>query len=416
FSLSIFAGAIEPINVNADAALLADPISGQILYAKNETKKAYPASLTKIMTALLVAEHGALDSKVTVTKSALQNLSDAGSTVGLKVGEVMTVDNLLICLMVASANEAANVLAEHVAGSVPAFVDKMNARAKELGCKNTHFANPHGLHQEDHYTCAYDMYVIARAATANPRLVEICNMQKATIPKTNTSPERFFFSTNLMLSPFKERTYIYKYTTGIKTGHTTQAGQCFVGSATKRDTSLLSVVLGARAGAKGEKNHFVETTRLFDWGFKNFKSASIITPEKPLAEIKVALAWDRDHVVAVPKESVQRLVPRDYDAEKLEVKTELPETLRAPIEKGAHLGKARLLYNGSEVATIELVAADAVSRSNILYAWDMICRFFGSTITKVVIVGIILLVIFYIVFAISYNKRRKNRRYRGRRR
>lgn len=417
FLFGNLAGAVESIDIAANSAILVDASSGQLLYSKNDRDKAYPASITKLMTALLVAEQGDLNKEVTVSESALLDLSAAGSTLNIKAGEKMTVDNLLICLLVASANEAANILAENVAGSVDAFVEKMNKRAQELGCVNTHFANPHGLHEDDHYSCAYDIYLIAKEAVKHKRIAEIVEMQKATVPKTNLSEERFFFSTNSLLSPYKERTYLYKYTTGIKTGHTTQAGLCLAASATKNDTSLISVVMGAKSGPNKEKNQFVETKRLFEWGFKNFKTETVIKSAKPIGEVSVKLAWDRDHVIAAPKEELKSLVPTDFSEEKLEIQTDLPKMISAPVEKGAHLGTAKVIYNGSELGSVELIAADSVERSQLLYIWDTIVNIFCSTITKIILMALVVLAIFYIIFTISYNRRRSNsRRYRGRRR
>ena len=178
FSFSLCASAIEAIDINAKSAILIDPANGDILYEKNIKDKAYPASITKLMTALLVIENAKLSDTVTASESAFSDLSDAGSSVGIKEGETMSVENLLICLMVASANEAANILAEHVAGSVDKFVEMMNARASELGCENTHFVNTHGLHDDDHYTCAYDITLIAREAQKHQELVKIYQIQK----------------------------------------------------------------------------------------------------------------------------------------------------------------------------------------------------------------------------------------------
>lgn len=406
----------EDIDIDANAAILVDQASGQVLYEKNADERAFPASITKIMTALLVAEHGGLSEVVTVSDTALQNLSAAGSSVGLKSGEQISVDNLLICMLVASANEAANVLAEYVAGSVDEFIVLMNKRAEELGCTNTHFVNAHGLHDEEHYTCARDVYLIAQELLTHPRLVEIVAMQKATIPATNLEDERFFFSTNSMLSPYKERTYLYKYTTGIKTGHTTPAGLCLASAATKGDLSLISIVLGAKYGENKEKGHFVESTKLFKWGFSNFKSKTILDATAPVGEARVRLAWDRDHVIASPSADFTCLVPNDFDMQLLTVTHDLPETINAPIEKGEKLGVATLTYDGALLGTVDLIAADTVKRSIILYIWDIITKILGSTLAKLLFAAFIVLLILYIIFVIQYNKRRRSRRYRGRRR
>lgn len=413
--LSVFSFAAD-IDIAAKASLLIDAESGQVLHAENIDEKLYPASITKLMTALIIAEENDLSEIVTVTESALENLSAAGSTVGLKKGEKISVDNLLICLLVASANEAANILAEFNAGSVDAFIEKMNQRAETLGLKNTHFANTHGLHDDEHYTCASDVAIIARTAMKNARLAEIVAMQKATIPATNLEDERLFFSTNSMLSPYKERTYLYKYTTGIKTGHTTPAGLCLTASATKGDLSLIAVVLGAQYGENKEKGHFIETTKLFKWGFENFERKTLLAKTTPVSEILVRLAWSRDHVIAAPKEDFSCLVPTDYDEEKLELVKDVPDSLDAPIVKGDVLGSVKLVYDGAELGTVDLVAIDDVDRSIILYVWDLLTKLLGTTVAKIFLIVLGAFIVFYLFYIVRFNSRRRGRRYRGSRR
>ncbi len=416
-ALSIFSFAVEDIDINAKAVMLLDAESGQVIYSKNENAKLFPASITKIMTALIIAEENELTDVVTVTDSAFENLIAAGSTVGLKKGEKITVDNLLICLLVASANEAANILAEHNAGSVDAFIEKMNARAESMGLKNTHFVNAHGLHDEDHYTCAADVAIIARALMKNTRLAEIVDMQKATIPATNLEDERLFFNTNSMLSPYKERTYLYKYTTGIKTGHTTPAGLCLAASATKGDLSLISVVLGAQYGENKEKGHFIESTKLFKWGFENYERKTILAKTTPVAEIRVRLAWDRDHIIAAPMNDFACLVPKDFKEDKFELIKDVPETMDAPIAKGDKLGTVKLIYDGVELGKTDIVAIDDVDRSIILYLWDLLTGLLGTTVAKIVLILLGAFIVFYLFYIVRFNSRRRNsRRYRGSRR
>lgn len=421
FTFQLSASAIEAIDINAKSAILIDPANGDVLYEKNIMDKAYPASITKLMTALLVIENANLSDNVTASESAFADLSDAGSSVGIKEGETMSVENLLICLMVASANESANILAEHVAGSTDDFIEMMNTRATELGCKNTHFVNTHGLHDEDHYTCAYDITLIAREAQKHPRLVEIYQMEKATIPATNKSDERLFFSTNSLISPYKERTYLYKYATGMKTGHTTPAGLCLVSSAEKGDLSFISVVLGASTDPQTKKkNHFVETTRLFKWGFDNFKRKSVLDTSAPVAEVKLELAWDRDHMVVHPTKELSCIVPNDFDSSKLVLTPELPEAIDAPVQKGDIVGKLRVVYEERELGLIDLAASDSVERSRILWMWRGVRNFFSSKIVRICFIALVILIAAYmIISAISnrnYSRRRRRSGYRGRRR
>ncbi len=413
-TLSLAAGAIENIDIDAKAAILVDASDGHAVYEKNADTKQYPASLTKLMTALLVIESVSdLGEVVTAKESAFEDLSAAGSTVNIKTGEKMSVDNLLICLLVASANEAANILAERVAGSVPLFIELMNKRAEELGLTGTNFANASGLHDDNHYTTARDMVIVAREVQKHQRLREICAMEKATIPATNISDERFFFTTNSLISLYKEREYKYSKATGMKTGSTTPAGLCLVASAESKDTEFISVILGAKKEeGKGGKMNFVESKRLLVWGFDNFKRVKLLDAAAPITEVKVELAKKRDYVVARPREDYAVLMPTDYDEKLLELIPETASSLDAPIKKGDEVGTVLVRYDGKDYANLPLIAADDVDRSLILYILKLIRDFFRNPITIIVIAALILLIIWYIAFVIRYNKKKRQRRRR----
>ena len=215
-------------NILAKAAVLVDPETDAIAYALNEHEELYPASLTKIMTALLVLEavdEGklSLDQELTASSTAFDGLSSDGSNAGIKAGEIMSVRNLLYCMLVVSANEACNILAEAVSGSVDAFVEKMNARAAELGCENTHFKNANGLHDPGHYTSAWDLYLITKEAMTHDTFVTISDTANVVIPATNMSAERNYWTTNHLLSTWRVIGYLDKRAHGIKTGSTDAA-------------------------------------------------------------------------------------------------------------------------------------------------------------------------------------------------
>ncbi len=414
--LTIMAGAIESIAIDSKAAILIDASDGHAIYEKDADTKQYPASLTKMMTAILTVEAiSDLSEVVTAQESAFEGLSAAGSTVNIKPGEKMTVENLLICMLVASANEASNILAERVAGSVPLFVELMNKRANELGLTGTHFVNANGLHDDEHYTTARDLSIIAMELRRHERLREICAMEKATIPATNMSEERFFFTTNSLISLYKEREYKYSKANGLKTGSTTPAGLCLAASAESRNTELISVILGAKQeDKKGGKMNFVESKRLLMWGFDNFKRVTLVNASQPVCEVHVELAKERDYVVAQPISDYSALMPSDYDKSLLKLVPNTEKTLEAPINRGDEIGTVVVTYDGREYTTLPLIAADNVERSFILYILKLVKDFFRSPITKIVIVALILLVIGYIAFVIRYNKRKKYRRRRYR--
>lgn len=412
-SLACFAGAIEAMDVNSKASILIDASDGHEMYSENADTKQYPASLTKLMTALLVVENiSDLNETVTANESAYEGLSAAGSTVGIKAGEQMSVDNLLVCLLVASANEAANILAERVSGSVSAFVELMNSRAAELGLSGTHFVNTNGLHDEEHYTTARDVAKVALEVRKHPRLREICAMEKATIPATNIGEERFFYTTNSLISQYKELGYKYSRANGLKTGSTTPAGLCLAASAEYNGVELISVVLGAERDAEGRKGNFVESKRLLVWGFENFKRATLLSSSRPVCEVKVESAKHRDYVVAHTPQDYSVLMPVDFEEESVELVPTADETLEAPINRGDEIGSVLVRYDGRDYITLPLIAADDVERSLIAYAINHLKKLLDSPITTIVIIAIVIVIICYIIYVIQYNKRKRRHRRR----
>lgn len=242
--------------LGANCVLLVDEDSGQYYYTRNIDTKAYPASLTKIMTLLLAVEavergDVQLDDTVTAYADCNADMVEGASNADIKVGETMTFEDFLYCAMISSANEACNVVAEYVCGSISAFVQRMNARAQELGCTGTHFVNPHGLPNDDHYTTAHDLYRITKEALSHELFATICNTVKHTVPATNLSDERTLSNTNGLINPESPmyRGYYYEYAKGVKTGHTEAAGYCLVSTAEKDGVRLLCVVLGGKGTA-----------------------------------------------------------------------------------------------------------------------------------------------------------------------
>ena len=254
------------------SAVLMDVATGTILYESNSHERLAPASVTKVMTMLLIME--AVDSgKIALTDMVTASEAAAakgGSQIYLKAGETMSVSDMLKSIAVSSANDCACAMAEHIAGSESAFVAMMNQRAQELGCKNTHFANTTGLTQSGHYSSAYDLYLITREAIKHEDFMTMVNTKSYEIPPTNkTEEERVLHSTNALISNWRLAGYLYSGAQGIKTGSTDAAGQCLVSSAVRGSRTLISVVLGAE---KVEKENgsgyivesFTETARLFD--------------------------------------------------------------------------------------------------------------------------------------------------------
>ena len=308
----------EPLDIQAKAALLVDGSSGRVLYAKNEHEELYPASITKVTTALLVfeaIERGdlRLDQTVTVSASALAGQDPDGSTAGIKEGEQLTVEELLYCMLVVSANEACSILAEAVSGSVDAFIEQMNQRVQELGCVNTHYVNDSGLHDPQHYSSAWDIYLITREAMKYDEFMTIVNSKSYTVPATNLSEARELHSTNALISTWRMLGYYYSGAQGIKTGSTSDAGNCLVSSAVRGSRRLVGVVLGADtvtdAGGSRKVMSFVEMARMFDYGFDNFTSQTVLKSDEAVMEVPVALSKETNYVVVHPAEKLDALRP-----------------------------------------------------------------------------------------------------------
>ena len=390
---------VTPPELHCEAMLLVDANTGRMVYGKNEHEQMYPASLTKIMTALLVLEavdsgQLSLDQQITATESAMEGLAADGSTAGIQAGEILTVEQLLQCMLIVSANEACNILAEQVSGSVDAFVDAMNAKAEALGCEGTHFVNATGLHDSQHYTTAWDLYLITKEAMKHEDFMRICDTARATIPATNLSEERNLYTTNYLIDTWRSLGYIYGNAHGIKTGSTDEAGHCLVSSAAEGSLSFISVALGGprETLADGEIRtySFFDTREMFKWAFQNFSYQTVLEETELVKEVSVALS-KVDHVSVHPASDVEVLLPNGTDPASLKRTLDLESPLDAPITEGQVLGTLTLSLNDEVVATVDLLASHDVEASGLLVFGRNVQNFFSSTAVKVV--GIVLLVL-----------------------
>lgn len=434
--LCVPAHAIEDIDIDATAVLLLDGESEAILYEKDAHARRYPASITKIMTALLVLEaieRGELrfEQEITATASAVSGLPADASTAGIMAGEVLTVEQLLYCFMVSSANEVGNILAEEISGSVTAFVDEMNRRAEELGCEDTHFANTSGLPDDNHYTTAWDIWLFTREALKHDSFMTICNTKAYTIPATNMSGPRELHSTNLLISNWRALGYLYSGAQGIKTGTTDAAGHCLVATAVRADRSLISVMLGCEAvpdPINGGKvaNSFIETARLYDWGFENFSMRTVLTEDEMITEVPVLLSQQTSHVVVHPAYDATAVLPNDLESEDLVRTVKLDrDVVNAPIMAGDRLGEITLSYGDTDYVTVPLLAMSDVAASRFLIMKTALINFFSNRIVHIALILLVILVVLILLFGrrimqrrrygAKRNKRPRHRSYRGRR-
>lgn len=431
------ARAYEDFDLDARAGLLIEADTGEILYEKNAHQENYPASLTKVMVALLVLEEIdagtiSLTDAVTASETAFQGLSSDGSTANIKAGETLTVEELLYCMLIVSANEACNILAETVSGTVGNFVARMNERAQELGCEHTHFVNASGLHDAQHYTTAWDLYLITREAMKHDLFMEICNTKSHTVPATNLTEEpRELHTTNFLISNWRAIGYVYRDAQGVKTGSTPEAGYCLISTALRGSRHLISVVLGAERvtledGETIQTRSFSETSRMFDWGFDNFVRRDILSSADPVCEVPVALSSETNYVVAHAAKDLTCLLPDNIEPSQLERTVSLTnETVDAPVKAGDVLGTLTLSYNGTVYGETELLALNDVSASWFLTAKRNVSDFFSQGWIKLVLLLLVLLVVAFIVYRtfFSHSRRYGRRRYgaarsgyRGRRR
>lgn len=407
-------GGLAPPELRCEAMLLVDANTGKPVFEKNARERMYPASLTKIMTALLVLEavdggRLALDQPVTATESAMEGLAADGSSAGIQAGETMTVENLLYCMLVVSANEACNILAEQVSGSVDAFVEDMNEKAAALGCEDTHFANTTGLHDSQHYTTAWDLYRITAEAMKHDDFLRISDTARVTIPATNLSEERKLYTTNYLIDTWRSLGYIYSNAHGIKTGSTDEAGHCLVSSASEGSLSFVSVALGGprETLADGEIRtySFYDTRALFEWAFDNYSYQTVIESTELIREIGVALS-KVDHVSVHPVADVELLLPNGTDPASLERRLEGDSPVDAPVTEGQVLGSLTLTLGDEELAKVDLVASNDVEASGLLVFGRNARNFFSSTPVKIVGAVLIVLIAALVVWKVTVGRRR----------
>lgn len=323
------------------------------------------------MTAILTLEHCNLTDTATVSHNAIYSVPLGYTHAYLVEGEVLTIEQLLHILLIPSANDAANVLAEHIAGSISSFSTMMNTKALELGCQNTNFVNANGIQAENHVSTAYDLAIMGRYAMQNETFRKIVSTTEYTLPSTNKYPEanRYFKSTNLLIVPDSRDSvdnYYYPYTTGLKTGYTNTAKDCIVASAKKDDIEYILVILGAEKTENGLNGRFIDCKKLFDYAFKNYTTYTINEENSVLKELKVSNANIlNNNLSVVVKDKITLLLKNDVDVSSIIPTIEITSDLVAPISKNSVIGTITYNVDGNTY-TSDLLAGSDILESNTL--------------------------------------------------
>jgi D-alanyl-D-alanine carboxypeptidase (penicillin-binding protein 5/6) len=404
--------AAKPIpETTAAAAVLIDAKTGKILYDHDMHAVKYPASLTKVMTGLLTLENLELDRTVTIDA---ETPFTKGSRIYLLEGEQVTAEQLFYALMIESANDAAVALAKEISGTVEDFAALMNRRAKELGALHTNFVNPNGLENDEHVTTPYDMAMIAMAAMRNPEFRKAVATYPYTLYATNMQDTRYFYNGNRLLYD-ETHTVVYegearaiKYAdaTGVKTGYTAQAGNCLIASAKRGDTELIAVMMQAEG-----LNVYLDAISLFEYGFDNYKSHLAVLGDAPQGETRVKNGSVKT-VAFKTKTDAWVTIPASADPALVDAELYVDERVTAPVTEGQVVGTMRIVLDGDELGSVDLIAAESVPEGGPLSRIGITDKTAGllRNIFIAVLSAVLLLLVAYILLKRRQIKRRQKRR------
>lgn len=354
--------------ITATSAAVIDCIDGKILYDKNMNEKLYPASMTKVLTAILVVENCEMQDEVIISEAAINNVQSGYLTANIKAGEILTVEQLLNLLLISSYNDVANALAEHVGGSTDEFVTMMNKKASEIGCTNSNFVNSNGAHNVNHYSTAHDMALIGKYAMQYDELRNIVSKIYYELGATNKHSEadRLYQTTNEMLLSGSNN--YYKYAKGLKTGFTTPAGYCVMGYSEKNDIPLVSVVMKSTTS----DSRYDDTKSIIEYAYKNNTIKTIAKLGTNLQTISIRNATgDTKKLNVILESNVTAVVKVENEDKSVEPQIKLYENLKAPIEKGQVIGKVSYEIEGKTYIA-NLIAESEVEKSHVALIFSLV--------------------------------------------
>ena len=410
-TLSTTAFAYEPsgFSVSARNALLVCLDTDEVIYEKGADDKVYPASITKIMTTILMLESDRYnpEAKVAMTEEVQKLISGTGSSVSnLKIGEEITQLDLVYTVLMSSFGDCALLAAITYADSVDNFVAQMNSKAQELGLSGTHYQNPVGLHDDENYTTPRDTYVLTKYALKNETFRTVCETARYTIPATNMSGARPLSTTNFLQD--NTTNYYYSYAKGVKTGYTDEAGRCLVSTASYNGYNYMCLIFGC---PPRKNDQFVDSRNLYRWAFNNFRYKQVADTENPICEIGVDLSLNTDFVSLYVEDGFLSVLPKDADDSTISINPKtISDKVDAPIKKGDILGTAEIVYAEKVLGTVNLVSHEDVEKSTLLAVLRTIKQFFTSSYMKIVYILIGVAVLIFIIAVIKLNSGRARKR------
>ena len=406
---------ISGFELNAGNALLVSLDNGMVVYEKNANERIFPASITKIMTALVIMDNvkDYDNEKIPTSYYAIHAMDGTGSTMlNLKVGEELTPRQSLYALLMCSAADCGMAAAEYYGGDVENFVKMMNDKAKELGMNDTHFMNVHGLHDDNHYTTVNDVYKMTKAALKYDIFMEIVSSSRYRMAATNLSGERTLVTTNYLQDA--NTAYYYRYAKGVKTGYTDKAGRCLVTTATKNGYSYLCIVMNCpprNEAGQLQRKEFTDSKNLYEWVFNNYNYKLICDTSTPIGEAPVELCKDADHVSLVLQKDFSAILPKLADDSTITYDLHLKsESFDAPIKAGDVLGTVDIKYANEVLDTVNVVAGQNLERSGVLAFIRGLKNIFTSKVFIFLIAVIFAGCFAFVISSIILTKRARARR------
>ena len=403
FSIPASAFQINDYELHHTAGMLVSLDTGDVLYSKNTTQKIHPAAITSIMSAVVACENipDLKGTKITYSKKANAKVLGTGLPIlQLKIGEEITAYDAVASMLIPSCADAAFALAEYVGGTIDKFVEMMNEKADALALENTHFTNPVGLDDNQHYTTAQDIYKLMVHALKNSVIKDLLSKTYYTVGATNMSDERIRPTVNFMLNPNSD--YYYRYAKSGKTG-LSKDGRSLVSTASYNGYNYIAIVLGVKTSS-GTRTDFKDCSNMFRWAFNNFEYKTVLEGSEPVTEAPVELSAETDHIALCFEGGLKALLPKEADASTVDFKINLnKESFDAPINKGDVLGTADIYYAEEKLGTLNLVATQSVKSSAVLVFAKAAKKFFTSTFMKIVYVIIAAAAIIFLGSIVKMN-------------